>query len=184
MSLLKAQDDADAVRECLAGNSEAFGVLVKKYQQPIYNLALRMLREPEDAMDVSQTVFIKAFEKLDSYNPAHRFFSWIYRIAINESINFSKRSKRLDEYESGVSASEEMTPEDRYRDEALEEEVSAAISLLTMDYRTVIVLKHYNDLSYQEMAEVLDIPEKTVKSRLFSARQRLKDILQKRGIGR
>lgn len=184
MSAVKGRRDAELVRECLEGDPRAFETLVRHYQQPIYNLALRMLKDPEDASDVTQTVFVKAYEKLSTYNPAHQFFSWIYRIGINESINLSKRAKRLDEYESGVSASLRETPEDQFGDEVLSEAIGDAISLLKVDYRMVLVLKHYHDYSYQEMGEVLGIPEKTVKSRLFTARQQLKEILEKRGYGR
>jgi RNA polymerase sigma-70 factor (ECF subfamily) len=179
---MKAQNDAALVRECLSGNNRAFETLVRKYQQPIYNLALRMVKDTEDAMDIVQTVFVKAYEKLASYDPSHQFFSWIYRIAVNESINFSKRQKRLDEYESGVTAVHSYTPEMDYRQGELSEHVEEAISKLKMDYRMVIVLKHYHDFSYQEISEVLAIPEKTVKSRLFTARQKLKDLLEKEGI--
>jgi RNA polymerase sigma-70 factor (ECF subfamily) len=179
---MSERTDAELVAACLAGESRAFEELVRKYQQPIYNLALRMVREPEDAEDIAQTVFVKAYEKLDSYDPSHQFFSWIYRIGINESINFSKKKKRLEEYESGVSGFREETPEDEVNVDDLSERIGDAIMMLKVDYRMVIVLKHFHDYSYQEMSEVLGIPVKTVKSRLFSARQQLKEILQSEGI--
>lgn len=179
---MKAHDDAILVEECLRGNNRAFETLVRRYQKPIYHLALRMVKDPEDAEDITQTVFVKAYEKLDSFNPEHQFFSWIYRIAVNESINFSKRQKRLDEYESGITAVQQLTPEENFRSAELSEYIGDAISRLKMDYRLVLVLKHFHDFSYQEMSEVLQIPEKTVKSRLFTARQQLKEILEKEGI--
>jgi len=176
------RDDAVLVRECLAGDQRAFEKLVRKYQKPLYNLALRMVRDPDDAMDVVQGVFVKVYEKLDSYDEKHGFFSWIYRITINESINFSKRARRADEYESGVTAALAPSQEAAHDAEALSEEIEKGIAMLKLDYRLVIVLKHYLDFSYQEMADVLAIPEKTVKSRLFSARQQLKEILIARGV--
>lgn len=179
---MSERTDAELVAACLAGDNRSFETLVRKYQKPIYNLARRMVRAPEDAEDIVQTVFVKAYEKLDSYKPSHQFFSWIYRIAINESINFAKKRKRLDEYESGVSGSTEETPEDEFKVDDLGEKIGEAILMLKVDYRMVIVLKHYHDYSYQEMSEVLGIPEKTVKSRLFTARQQLKDILESEGI--
>jgi RNA polymerase sigma-70 factor (ECF subfamily) len=175
-------EDSALVRQCLNGDNRSFEVLVRKYQAPIYNLALRMVRVPEDAEDITQTVFVKAYEKLDSYNPAHRFFSWIYRIAVNESINFVRRRKRTDEYESGVSAKNEATPEANLRDDELARTVGQAISSLKMDYRLVVVLKHYHDFTYVEIGDILQIPEKTVKSRLFTARQLLKEKLAKEGV--
>lgn len=179
---MSERTDAELVAACLAGEDRAFEALVRKYQQPIYNLALRMVKEPEDAEDIAQTVFVKAYEKLDSYNPSHQFFSWIYRIGINESINFSKKRKRLEDYESGISGAHEETPEDEVGAGDLGETIGEAIMMLKVDYRLVIVLKHFHDYSYQEMSDVLGIPEKTVKSRLFSARQQLKEILQSEGI--
>jgi RNA polymerase sigma-70 factor (ECF subfamily) len=179
---MKERSDAVLVDQCLKGDNRAFEALVLKYQKPIYNLALRMVRVSEDAEDIVQTVFVKAYEKLDSYNPAHRFFSWLYRIAVNESINFCKRNKKADEYESGVKAAFGPTPEEEYRAGQLGKYVGDAIGRLKVDYRLVIVLKHYHDFSYKEMSDVLQIPEKTVKSRLFSARQQLKLILEKEGI--
>ena len=184
MSSLNAHTDAELVRECLGGNQRAFEALVRKYEKPIFNVALRILKDRDDAMDIAQTVFVKAYEKLESFDEKREFFSWIYRIAINESINASKRTRRLDEYESGVTAALPPSQEEQRSAEALSEEIERAIEVLTLDYRMVIVLRHFHDFSYQEMAEILDIPEKTVKSRLFTARQQLKEILTARGVSR
>lgn len=174
--------DAILVRQCLAGDSRAFDALVRKYEKPLYHLALRMSRDRDDAMDIVQGVFVKVYQKLDSYDDKHEFFSWIYRITINESINFTNRAKKNEEYQSGESVVLAPTQETTRNAEALSEEIVEAIEMLKPDYRMVIVLKHYHDFSYQEMADVLGVPEKTVKSRLFTARQQLKDILTARGI--
>ena len=174
--------DATLVRQCLAGDTRSFDALVHKYQKPLYHLALRMVRDRDDAMDIVQSVFVKVYQKLDSYDERHEFFSWIYRITINESINFANRSKKSEEYQSGETVVLPATQEAAHSATALSEEIGEAIAMLKLDYRTVIVLKHYHDFSYQEMADVLGIPEKTVKSRLFSARQQLKEILTARGI--
>jgi RNA polymerase sigma-70 factor (ECF subfamily) len=179
---MNERNDAELVKACLKGENKAYEALVRKYQKAVYNLALRMVRNPDDAEDIAQTVFVKAYEKLDSYKESHEFFSWIYRIAINESINFSKKRKRMDEYESGVSGSHEVTPEDDFGSVDLGDKIGQAILMLKVDYRMVIVLKHYHDYTYEEMSQVLGIPEKTVKSRLFSARQQLKAILETEGV--
>jgi len=181
---MKDYADAELVRSCLSGNQKAFETLVRKYEKPIFNLALRMLKDRDDAADVAQTVFVKAYQKLDSFDETHEFFSWVYRIAINESINFKKRIKRLDEYESGVTAALQATQEQAHGAQVLRDEMIDAIERLTMDYQMVIVLRHFHDFSYEEMAEVISVPEKTVKSRLFTARQQLKDILSEKGITR
>jgi RNA polymerase sigma-70 factor (ECF subfamily) len=174
--------DASLVRQCLAGDSRAFDALVRKYQKPLYHLALRMTRDRDDAMDIVQGVFVKVYQKLDSYDDRHEFFSWIYRITINESINFTNRAKRSEEYQSGESVVLAPTQETTRSAEALSQEIAGAIDMLKPDYRMVILLKHYHDMSYQEMADALGVPEKTVKSRLFTARQQLKEILGARGI--
>jgi RNA polymerase sigma-70 factor (ECF subfamily) len=174
--------DAILVRQCLAGDTRAFDALVHKYQKPLYHLALRMVRDRDDAMDIVQGVFVKVYQKLDSYDDRHEFFSWVYRITINESINFTNRSKRNQEYQSGETVVLPPAQEAAHNATALSAEIGAAIDMLKLDYRMVIVLKHYHDFSYQEMAEILGIPEKTVKSRLFSARQQLKEILTARGV--
>ena len=85
-------EDANLVRQCLAGDTRAFDALVRKYHKPLYHLALRMVRDRDDAMDIVQGVFVKVYQKLGSYDERHEFFSWIYRITINESINFASRS--------------------------------------------------------------------------------------------
>jgi RNA polymerase sigma-70 factor (ECF subfamily) len=133
-------------------------------------------------MDIVQGVFVKVYQKLGSYDGRHEFFSWIYRITINESINFASRSKRNEEYQSGETVVLAPTQEAARSAAALGEQIADAIAVLKMDYRMVIVLKHYNDFSYREIAGMLGIPEKTVKSRLFSARQQLKEILTARGV--
>ena len=81
-------DDIALMERCRNGDRQAFETLVVRYQKPVYNAAYRMLHNTEDARDVTQTVFLKVFENLDKYDPSHRFFSWIYRIALNESINW------------------------------------------------------------------------------------------------
>ena len=109
------------------------------------------------------------------------YFSGLNSV-INESINFTNRAKKAEEYQSGESVVLAATQETARSAAALSEEIVEAIEMLKPDYRMVIVLKHYHDFSYQEMADVLGVPEKTVKSRLFTARQLLKDILTAKGI--
>lgn len=164
------------VRKCLNGDTEVFSSIIDKYQKPIFNVAYRMVHNYDDAEDIAQSVFIKTYENLRSFNPKYKFFSWIYRTAINESINYlNKQSKKetLDEYHHIKG----KTVEEYFDNIEISERIDNALQLLEINYRTVIVLKHFMDFSYREMGEILDIPEKTVKSRLFTARQILKDLL-------
>ena len=179
--MLKDVDDALIVRRCLNGESRAFEVIIDKYQKTIYNLALRMVSDTQDAEDIAQTVFIKVYENLRSYNPKYKFFSWMYRIALNESINFVQQKKKLEEIDADV-VSNDGTPDQEYSEIELRENVQLALMRLKVDYRVVIVLSHFQDLSYDEIAYILEIPIKTVKSRLFTARQLLREILIKRRV--
>ncbi len=182
--VMSERDDSALVLDCLNGNNRAFEELIRRYEGAIHNLALRMTRDPDDAMDVCQTVFAKAYQKLSSFQRDRQFFSWIYRIAVNESINWTKKRKFHDEYESGAVALDAPSPEQSFSKDEVADEVEDAIGMLKTDYKMVIVLKHFHDFSYSEMSDVLGIPEKTVKSRLFSARQQLKHILERKGITR
>lgn len=175
-------DDNELVRQCLAGNPQAFEVLVEKYQKPIFNVAYRMTHNYEDAEDITQSVFVKAYEKLRSFRPSYKFFSWIYRIAVNETLNVLQQSKRTEEINSEYSASEK-TPDESYAETELQEKLQEALMGLSMEYQVLILLKHFQHFSYREIAYIMHIPEKKVKSRLFTARQLLRDILMRRGIG-
>lgn len=178
---MNEDDDAELVRRCVRGERRAFELLVLKYQKPVFNAALRMLRQPEDARDVAQTVFLKVYEHLADFDSNHRFYSWIYRITLNESINKLNGRRRVapvPEDEPGDGPS----PEQAVDAELSGRRIRVALMTLSDDYRAVIVLRHFLDLSYEEMAEVLQLPEKTVKSRLFSARQLLRATLQQSGV--
>jgi RNA polymerase sigma-70 factor (ECF subfamily) len=165
--------DAVLVRECLKGNRNAFEKLLDRYEKPVYNAAFRILYSYEDAMDVTQTVFLKAFENLDRYNEKFKFFSWIYRIAINESINLlSKRGNCEPVSDDLVSA--DIGPDAAASNDQLRMDIQDALMSLKPEYRTVVVLKHVVGCSYRDISLILEIPEKTVKSRLFSARQLLR----------
>lgn len=180
---MDTRDDAALVADSLAGDRYAFETLVSRYYTPVYNVALRMLRSREDAEDVAQTVFVKAWEKLSTYKARHQFFSWVYRIAVNESINRSKRESRVEEYESGVHVVAATQAADA-SDTELAGIMGEAIMQMSIDHRMVIVLRHYHDFSYDEIGSILEIPGRVVKSRLFTARQRLKEILERKGMTR
>jgi len=172
-------NDTDLVSRSLEGDRKAFETLLIQYEKPVYNAAFRMLNDSEDARDVAQTVFLKAYEKLGDFDPRYKFFSWIYRIALNESVNcLSKRGRS--EGLSTEPVSEAKGPEDEMESEIRNRRLQVALMKLKPDYRSVIVLKHFLDCNYVEIGEILDIPEGKVKSRLYTGRQLLKDGLQSR----
>ena len=126
-------------------------------------------------------MFLKAFRNLDRYDAKYKFFSWIYRIAVNESINQIKRNRKLEPLEDD-SVADNTGPDSTVESDDLAHWIQDGLMALNHDYRTVVVLRHFSDLSYREIGDVLDIPEKTVKSRLYSARQSMKERLLANGI--
>lgn len=175
-------DDLDAalVLQCRAGDRRAFDRLLARYERPIFNAAYRILNHREDATDVTQTAFLRAYEHFDRYDPGQRFFSWIYRIAVNEALDVSNGRRRNEPVPDEI-ASDQPGPERNAQDEQLDAGLQDALMDLPVDYRTLIVLKHVQDCSYEEIGAILECPVKTVKSRLFTARQALREVLQKRG---
>ena len=163
-------DDAAVVARCLTGQPDAYEVIVRRHQRGLFNVALRMLGNYEDAKDVTQDTFLKAYAHLDSFDPGQRFFSWIYRILKNECLNILRARRPSQPVSLDLPAGDAVDPvEDGERQQA----VQAALLTLPADYREVVVLRHFTDLSYDDIAATLGIPAKTVKSRLYTARQQL-----------
>ena len=173
--------DAALVLECRAGNRQAFEQLLARYERPIFNAAYRILNHREDATDVTQTTFLRAYEHLGHFDPSQRFFSWIYRIAVNEALDVASVRRPADPAVEELS-SERAGPDEAASSGQMDAGLQAALMALKLDYRTVIVLKHVQDFSYEEIAGILECPVKTVKSRLFTARHALRDILLSRGL--
>ena len=173
--------DREFVRQCLMGNAEVFGELIERYQKQVFNIAYRMTNNYDDSEEITQSVFVKAYEKLKLYNPKYRFFSWIYRIAVNETINYLNQRKRLETLDQDL-VSQEKSPEQIFDKLELHEKIQDALMDIGFDYQVVIMFRHFQHLSYRDIAFILDVSEKTVKSRLFTARKLLKNALVKRGI--
>ena len=173
-------NDESLVERCRSGDGAALEALVVRYQRPIYNAAFRVLGNAEDASDITQAVFLKVTERLDDYDPHYRFFSWIYRIALNESLNVLRRQgreERLDD-ETELPGPERLDPERLASEAQLSRRVQRALMTLKIDDRAVLTLRHFSECSYREIGLILDLDEKTVKSRLFEARQRLRELLK------
>ena len=168
--------DSDLVRQCIQGDNRAFDNLVKKYQGTMYRTALSIVKDPELAKDVTQWGFIKCWEKLRSFDPNYKFYSWLYRIIINEALN---RIRTLKKYEGNVShdSTNGDTPFLQMIEKEKNQQLYKAIEALPEDFQRVIYLRHFEELSYMEIAEVLEIDEKKVKSRLYGARMKLRESL-------
>ncbi|HZN56301.1 MAG TPA: sigma-70 family RNA polymerase sigma factor [Candidatus Polarisedimenticolaceae bacterium] len=176
-------DDRDLVQECLGGDEHAFEILLVRYKGPVFNAVLRMVRDRDDALDLTQTAFLKAYEQLTTFDPRHKFFSWLYRIAINEALNHVKRRSRTEPL-AGDWPAAIRSPEEEILGADLSRRVQEALMRIPPDGRAVLVLRHFLDCSYADIAATIGIPEKTVKSRLFEARRQLRDLLEAKGMMR
>jgi RNA polymerase sigma-70 factor, ECF subfamily len=172
---LSPDDEDTLIGRCLDGESAAFEPLVERYHRPLFGAAARLLGSREEARDVTQTVFLKAYQALATCDRERRFFSWIYRILLNECLNAIRARRPLEALPDGLAATGALIDPVDQAETRLR--VRQALLQLTETQRDVIVLRHFAEMSYDEIGEALGIPEKTVKSRLFSARQRLCEIL-------
>lgn len=178
-------DDAQLIDEALAGNRGAFGQLVRKYQRRLFHALLYMVGLREEAEDVCQEAFVQAFVKLETFRGRSAFYTWLYRIAFNVSVSRSRRQKNdlsIDEHrdrtgDEPVDGGE--PPGDRaLRDEQVKQ-VRDAIGTLSDQYRAILVLRDIEGCSYETIAEILELPLGTVRSRLHRARLHLRQQLQK-----
>ena len=185
--------DEELARKAQGGDREAFAALVRAYEQPIYHLAYRLAGgDVEEARDLAQEIFVRAYTRLESYDAARPFFPWLYRLGVNYGLNHRRQQRthstvRLSEVhrrDEGDDVDLEIADQTRGPEELSElgeaqAEVNAAIARLPHDYRAVIALRYGADLDYEEIAATLGIPLGTVKTRLFRAKEALRRELSK-----
>lgn len=175
--------DADLVQAALAGNREAFGQLVTRHQDRLFNSLVRITGSYDDAADVLQDAFLQAFLKLQSFRGASKFSTWLYRVAMN--VAFSKQRRRrttvsLDQTKESLGAEPaclDDRPEEAMLSRERVEQVQAALADLGDEHRQILVLREIDGFAYEEIAEILDLPVGTVRSRIFRARGQLKEKL-------
>lgn len=173
--------DAQLVRRVQKGDKGAFDLLVLKYQHRIINLVMRYVRDPDQALDITQEAFLKAYRALGRFRGESAFYTWLYRIAVNTAKNYlaAQRRRPMDveldlqdpeQFELHAKLRETDTPEGVLMGRQLHETVARAIEALPDDLRTAIVLRELDGMSYGEIAQTMDCPVGTVRSRIFRAR--------------
>lgn len=190
------ESDVQVIARARRGEESAFAELLRRFRAPVFNLCLRMLKNRDDAEDVAQDVFIKVFGMLERYDDRYAFRSWVFKIAANQCIDFIRRNRvklqSLDEplKFKGEEIERQFPDEAPNPEETVETREIGQLLLEITDqlpphYRSMIVLRHQEQLSYEEIAEVLDLPLGTVKARIHRARAMMKDKLQRRrgGLG-
>jgi RNA polymerase sigma-70 factor (ECF subfamily) len=177
-------DDGRWIDLALKGQTEAFGQLVLKYQDRLFNTVFHVVGHAEDAQDIVQETFVQAFLKLNSFQRRSAFFTWLYRIAFNVAITQRRRRhpmasiERTKETTRSEPVDCEAGPSQSLDNKEQCEQVRQAINRLGDEFRTALVLREIDGLSYEEIAEILDVPVGTVRSRLHRARMELKDQLK------
>jgi len=178
-------DDHRLIAECLQGRTAAFGELVGRYQDRLYNTVYRLVNNAEDAHDVVQEAFLNAYQSLDSFKGDARFFTWLYRIAFNSAISLKRKRRVALGIELGpggvhepLDASEYSRPGQALERAEEERRIQEALSRLSAEHRAVLVLKDMEGQKYEAMAEILQVPIGTIRSRLHRARLELRELLQ------
>ncbi len=181
----------ELVEKCAEGDAQAFDFLVERYQSKIINIAYGMLQDKEDAYDVAQEVFIKLYRKIGSFTGAASLDTWIHRVTVNASLDaLRKRGRRVQTVPLAVEGEDAQTVELPIADDSAAPEkvvlqnerrrmLLDAIERLSPKYRSVLVLREFEDLDYEQIASALDISVGTVKSRLNRAREKLRNLLEK-----
>ncbi len=176
------ETDQQLVAKVQKGDSRAFDMLVLKYQHKIFSLIARYVRDADEVQDVAQEAFIKAYKALPRFRGDSAFYTWLYRIAINTAKNhLVSRSRRppgtdvevadAEYYEGGGALRDINTPESALFGEELKAVVDRAIAELPDDLRTAVTLREFDSMSYEDIAEIMDCPVGTVRSRIFRARE-------------
>lgn len=184
------RSDGELITRVLAGDTGAYRPLVERYQNRIHAMVYGMVRDGEEARDITQNAFIKAYQSLSTFRIESSFYTWLYRIAMNLAIDSVRKHKRrkTSSFDEAVAARDEdggilevhheESPQRALQRKQLQQRIFTALDELSDDQREVVLLREVEGLSYKEIAEAMDIPEGTVMSRLFYARKKLQQLLK------
>jgi RNA polymerase sigma-70 factor (ECF subfamily) len=190
METLRTLTDGDLIVASVGGRSDSFEELVRRYQRPITGYVFRIVGEYEASLDVTQEVFIKVYNSLSKYSAEYKFSTWLYRIAHNAAVDHLRRNSVSQQSLEAENAdgtfelqieSRLASPEQDHERSQWRSEIEVVVELLPAAYKELIVLRHGQDLSYDEIAEVTGLPLGTVKNRLFRAREMMRGLFVERG---
>lgn len=185
-----AERDLELVKQAIAGDQSAYASLLKAYKESIYYMMIKMVRNADDADDLTIEAFRKAFKRLDSFNPEYAFSTWLFRIASNNAIDFIRKKKKASTYSidedyndddsRGVFEvkSADLNPEQELMKEQRIKEMHRIINILKPKYRQLIEMRYLKEMSYDEIATEMDLPLGTVKAQLFRARELMHEIMK------
>jgi RNA polymerase sigma-70 factor (ECF subfamily) len=179
-------DDRRLIADCLGGRRDAFGELVSRYQARLYNAAIRLVDNPDDAADVVQDAFLNAFQSLHTFKGDAEFFTWLYRIAFNTAISLKRKKRATISLDAGGpdggidpdDPSEYIKPGTALQRSEEETQLHEALARLSHEHREVLLMKDIDGMKYEEIAELLGVPIGTIRSRLHRARLELRDLLE------
>jgi RNA polymerase sigma factor (sigma-70 family) len=185
-----AKNDFHLVVKAREGSQRAYADLMQRYKDSIYFMVLKMVNNKEDAMDLTVETFAKAFEKLEKYQPEYAFSTWLFRVATNNCIDFIRKKKLNTTSIHGLTdedgeekqlqiKADVLNPEETSIKKQQTEELKLLIQSLPARYRNLITLRYFDELSYEEIAQQLDLPLGTVKAQLFRARYLLGNIMNR-----
>jgi RNA polymerase sigma-70 factor (ECF subfamily) len=187
---VKSLTDVELIEKAISGRESGFEELVHRYQRQITSYIYRMLNNYDASLDVTQEVFIKVYNSLEKYSSEYKFSTWLYRIAHNAAIDYMRRNSVFNQsldvetkdgsYQLQIESGQPNPEQERERSE-WRREIESVVKCLPSAYRELIVLRHAQDLSYDEIAEVTGLPLGTVKNRLFRAREMMREIFIERG---
>lgn len=180
------ESDEVLIARVKKGDCEAFNPLVERYKMPLYKVLYRMVHNRDDAEDLVEEAFIKAYRAISRFDLDRSFYAWICRIAVNNAINYIKKERRGQVQSIGMVEyrliAEKGNPVKMTREKILKERINAAIAKLPEEYRMILVLRVDDEYSYEEIGNMLKIPKGTVMSRLARARQKLKKLFNDLGV--
>ncbi|BAQ09593.1 elf family DNA-directed RNA polymerase sigma subunit sigw [Bacillus sp. OxB-1] len=177
------EEELQWIREVLAGNKQAYAHIINKYKNPMYATILRMTKNPQDAQDFVQEAFIKVYQRLDQYKETGSFSSWLYRVAINHCLDqyrkkyYQSASQQIDENQ----VINPQHPELIFLKKEKSRQLERLIATLPEDERLIILLRYANELSYDEISELADVPVSTVRNKLHRAKKKMRATVKREG---